>query len=65
MPDEIASLMRPAFRQCPRRFFRTTAYDTKTPTKYSTIIGAMKISMVVASGVGVMIAAATVMISMA
>src|ERR1700730_9154671 len=43
-------------------FFRTTLAKTAIPTKYSPTIGAMKINMVVASGVGVIIAATTAII---
>jgi hypothetical protein len=40
-----------------RFFLRTATAETAMPMKYSATIGAMKMSMVVASGVGVMIAA--------
>src|ERR1700689_4174309 len=46
-------------------FRLNTTYETNTPRKYSKIIGAMNTSIVVASGVGVMIAAATVIITIA
>src|SRR5258706_4427420 len=48
-----------------RSFFRTTMADTAMPTKYNPIIGAMKINMVIASGVGVITAATTAIIKIA
>src|ERR1700732_1995973 len=44
------------------RFRWTTKKETRTPSKYSNTIAAMKISIVVASGVGVATAASTVII---
>src|SRR5580704_6411159 len=44
---------------------RMTTQETPMPTKYKPSIGAMKMSMVMASGVGVMMAATTAMMAMA
>ena len=45
--------------------FLTTTADTAIPTKYNPTIGAMKINIVVASGVGVITAATTAIIKIA